>query len=71
MHGIIADEHQASREARSASKLRRETLRRPQLHDNGKPRGTAEIIHAFDRQVPKREIGRSAEPAVAARGTET
>ena len=70
MHGIIADEHQASREARSASKPRRETLRRPQLHDNGKPRGTAEIIHAFDRQTPKREIGRSPEPAAAARGTD-
>jgi signal transduction histidine kinase len=62
MHGIIADEQQISRQARSASKLRPEVLRRPDLHENRKRRGTAEIIHAFDRQIPQRDIGRVAEP---------
>jgi signal transduction histidine kinase len=54
MHGIFADEHQTSREARSGSKVRADALRRPHLNDTRKPRGTAEIIHAFDRQAPQR-----------------
>jgi hypothetical protein len=74
MHGIVADEHQTSREARSAPKPRPEALRRPHLQDNRKPRGTAEVIHAFDRQTPQRNLGRSPDPsgsvpaAPAARG---
>ena len=63
MHGIVADEHQTSREARSAPKPRPEALRRPHLQDNRKPRGTAEVIHAFDRQTPQRNLGRSPDPS--------
>jgi signal transduction histidine kinase len=59
MHGIFADEHQASREARPGSKLCSEALRRPHPQDNRKPRGTAEVIHVFDRPAPQRDVGKS------------
>jgi signal transduction histidine kinase len=47
MHGIFSDEHRPSPEARSASQTW--------------PRGTAEIIHAFDRRAPQRDLGMSPE----------
>ena len=58
MHGI-ADEHQTSRQARSGSIVRAEALGKPRLRDARKPRVTAEIIHAFDRQAPQRDPGKS------------
>jgi signal transduction histidine kinase len=59
MHGIFADEHQTSRQARSGSITRAEALGKPRLRDTRKPRDTAEIIHAFDRQAPLRDPGKS------------
>jgi signal transduction histidine kinase len=66
MHGIFADEHRASRETRSASKLRPQISRRPHRHDDGKRRVTAEIIHAFDRPAPQRDLDRSPETSGSA-----
>jgi two-component sensor histidine kinase len=59
MHGIFADEHQTSRQTRSDSMTRAEALGKPRPRDTRKPRDTAEIIHAFDRQVPLRDPGKS------------
>ena len=59
MHGIFADEHQTSRRARPGSVARPEALEKPRLRDTRKPRDTAEIIHAFDRQAPQRDLGKS------------
>lgn len=59
MHGIFADEHQTSRQARSDSIVRAEALGKRRLRDARKPRVTAEIIHAFDRQTPRRDPGKS------------
>lgn len=73
MHGIFADEHQTSRESRSGSKVRADALRRPHLNNTRKPRGTAEIIHAFDRQAPQRNPAKtpdSSGPAPAVRRTD-
>ena len=61
MHGIFADEHRASRETQSASKIRPQISRRPHRQDDGKRPVTAEIIHAFDRPAPQRDLGRSSE----------
>jgi histidine kinase/DNA gyrase B/HSP90-like ATPase len=66
MHGKFADEHEASRKARSGSKPRPEAARRPHLHDALKPCGTAEVIHAFDRRVPQRNPGSSPNTSGAA-----
>jgi signal transduction histidine kinase len=61
MHGIFADEHQASRKDRSTSNRGHDALRRPRPHDDRKPSGSAEIIHAFDRQASQRGFGKSPE----------
>jgi len=66
MHGIFADEHQASRKVRSTSKRCHDALRRPHPHDDRKPSGAAEIIHAFDRQAPQRDFGKSPEASASA-----
>ena len=52
MQGIFSDEHQASRDSRSASRSRPEVLRRS-------PRVTAEIIHVFDRQGTQSGSGKA------------
>lgn len=59
MHGMFADEHQTSREAKPASKARPEALRKPHLRIAPKPHGTAEVIQAFDRWAPQRISGGS------------
>jgi signal transduction histidine kinase len=66
MHGIFPNGHQASREAR-ASQTRPEALRRP--HSNARPRGTAEIIHAFDGRAPQRDLDKSPEACGSAAAT--
>lgn len=67
MHGIFADEHQASREAGSASQTGPEALRRSHPQDNRKPRNTAEVIHVCDRQAPQRDFDKSQEASGPAR----
>jgi signal transduction histidine kinase len=66
MHGIFADEHQASREHRPTSKRRPDALRQPHPRDDRKPSGSAEIIHAFDRQAPQCDFGKSPEASASA-----
>jgi hypothetical protein len=53
MHGIIADENQTSQEVGLGPKTRFDSSRKPYLRFVPDPRGTAEVIPAFDRPKPR------------------